>query len=241
LGRLARRLGFGNISLDLIAGLPHQTATSWLHTLQTAAHLEPEHISLYLFEIDAKSRLGREVLSSGTRYNASAVPSEDFMAEAYEVGREFLAREGYKQYEISNFAMPGYESRHNRKYWQLAPYVGLGAGAHSFDGQHRWANQTEPRLYEEMLAANRSPLAEIISLSPDEQLEEFFFLGLRQSEGVDLSLARQWWGADRLARRQERIDTLLTEGLLEHNGDWIRLTERAYLVSNEIFQEFVTA
>jgi oxygen-independent coproporphyrinogen-3 oxidase len=235
----ARSVGFDNISVDLVAGLPHQTPESWQRNLEAVLRLKPQHISLYLFEIDEKSRLGREVRQRGTRYHAPAVPSEDFMADAYEIGREFLGREGYIQYEISNFALPGYESRHNLKYWQLAPYVGLGAGAHSFDGMNRWANEGEARLYIDRLAGMRSPIAGVRKLSPKEQLEEFFFLGLRQVEGVSLDRARKQWGKNLVSRWQGRIETLTQDGLLTTAGDNIRLAETAYLVSNEIFQEFV--
>jgi oxygen-independent coproporphyrinogen-3 oxidase len=235
----ARSVGFENISVDLVSGLPHQTPESWQRNLEAVLRLKPQHISLYLFEIDEKSRLGREVRQRGTRYHAPAVPSEDFMADAYEIGREVLGREGYIQYEISNFALPGYESRHNLKYWQLAPYVGLGAGAHSFDGMNRWANEGEARLYIDRLAGMRSPIAGVRKLSPEEQLEEFFFLGLRQVEGVSLDRARKQWGKDLVSRWQGRIETLTQDGLLTTAGDNIRLAETTYLVSNEIFQEFV--
>jgi len=150
--RRARHAGFTNISLDLIAGLPFQTPQSWRDTLRTAAQLRPAHVSVYLFEIDEKSRLGREVLCHGSRYHADAVPDENFVIEAYDTAREFLKGEGYVQYEISHFALPGYESRHNLKYWELKSYVGLGAGAHSFDGERRWANETAPGVYTEKLA-----------------------------------------------------------------------------------------
>jgi oxygen-independent coproporphyrinogen-3 oxidase len=150
-----------------------------------------------------------------------------------------LGREGYIQYEISNFALSGYESRHNLKYWRLAPYAGLGAGAHSFDGMNRWANEDDAKLYIDKLAARRSPIAGVRKLSPEEQLEEFFFLGLRQVEGVSLELARKRWGKDLLSRWQGRIEALTQDGLLTMAGDNIRLAETAYLVSNEIFQEFV--
>ena len=235
----ARFVGFENISIDLVAGLPHQTAESWQRNLEAVLRLKPQHISLYLFEIDEKSRLGREVRQGGTRYHATAVPNEEFMADAYEIGREVLGREGYVQYEISNFALTGYESRHNLKYWQRAPYVGLGAGAHSFDGVNRWANEDDARLYIDRLAGMRSPIASVRKLSPEEQLEEFFFLGLRQVEGVSLDRARKQWGEDLVSRWQGRIETLTQDGLLTKAGDNIRLAETAYLVSNEIFQEFV--
>jgi len=235
----ARGVGFANISLDLVAGLPHQTAKTWRSNLEAVLRLAPQHISLYLFEIDDKSRLGREVLQSGTRYHAPGVPSEEFMADAYESGREVLGREGYVQYEISNFALPGYESRHNLKYWRLAPYVGLGAGAHSFDGINRWANEDDAKLYIDKLARMRSPIRGIRKLSPEEQVEEFFFLGLRLVKGVNLELAREQWGKDLLDRWQGRIETLTQKGLLAMAGDNFSLAENAYLVSNEVFQEFV--
>jgi len=237
--RSARSVGFRNINLDLVAGLPFQTYVSWRLTLEAALALRPQHISLYLFEIDEKSRLGKEVLQGGTRYSAPAVPGEAFMADAYCLGREALAGAGYRQYEISNFALPGCESQHNLKYWRLAPYLGLGAGGHSFDGAHRWANEQDAQLYMDKLEAAESPLTEVRKLSPPEQLEEFFFLGLRQVEGISLELARQRWGSDLLGRWRGKIDALTQGGLLTRSGDNIRLAETAYLVSNEVFQEFV--
>ncbi len=236
----AREAGITNLSLDVIAGLPHQSATSFHRTLEAAARLRPEHISLYLFEIDEKSRLGREVVHQGNRYDAEAVPDEQFMVDAYESGREFLAAEGYIQYEISNFALPSYESRHNRKYWRLAPYVGFGAGAHSFDGARRWANHVDARSYMTILGGAHSPIEDCHTLAPEEQVEEFFFLGLRQLEGVDLSWARERWGGRRIKPWEDKIQSLTQAGWLAWEGDRVRLCPHSCLVSNEIFQEFVT-
>ncbi|MBI1940431.1 MAG: radical SAM family heme chaperone HemW, partial [Acidobacteria bacterium] len=196
----ARRAGYANISLDLIAGLPHQAEASWLDTLRSTLDLAPDHVSVYIFEVDEKSRLGGEVLRHGNRYHAEAVPEEDFMAEAYNAARHHLAGAGYSHYEISNFALPGHESLHNRKYWQLAPYIGVGAGAHSFDGHRRWANVASPEIYADRLENGISPVAEMNLLSPTEQLEEFYFLGLRQRAGVEPELARRRWGATLAAR-----------------------------------------
>jgi oxygen-independent coproporphyrinogen-3 oxidase len=237
----ARQTGFTNISLDLIAGLPHQTEASLRSSLEVAVRLRPEHVSLYLFEIDEKSRLGREVVHGGNRYQAAAVPSEEFMADAYEYGRQFLSNEGYAQYEISNFALPGYESRHNRKYWQLEPYVGMGAGAHSFDGVRRWSNQVDARSYVARLDSGGSPIEEFRILSPEEQIEEFFFLGLRQMEGVDLAWARQRWGSEHIKPWEDKALSLAREDRLVREGDHVRLPRDSYVVSNEIFQEFVSA
>ena len=237
----ARQAGFTNVSLDLIAGLPHQTESSWLRSLSAAAELRPKHVSVYLFEVDEKSRLGAEVLRHGTRYHAATVPDDEFMAEAYETARRFLAKQGYVQYEISNFALPGFESRHNRKYWRLEPYVGLGAGAHSFDGVHRWANETAPEAYQARLASGQSALADVRVLSAEEQLEEFFFLGLRERAGVDLEMAGDRWGREWLSRWEPTIASLARAGWIERVGERIHLPERAYLVSNEIFQEFLAS
>jgi len=236
----ARQSGFPNISLDLIAGLPHQTEKSFRRSLETAVRLGPEHISLYLFEVDEKSRLGKEVVHGGNRYQAGAVPGDDFMADAYESACAFFASEGYNQYEISNFALPGHESRHNRKYWQLAPYLGLGAGAHSFDGTRRWSNQSNVQNYLAKLDVRQSCIEESHMLTTDEQVEEFFFLGLRQVEGVNMQLASERWGAEYLTRWTEKIQRLEDDGWLVSHDGWVRLTRPAYLVSNEIFQEFVS-
>ncbi|HMD99632.1 MAG TPA: radical SAM family heme chaperone HemW [Terriglobia bacterium] len=234
---LARAVGFDNISLDLIGGLPHQTQDSWQRSLRSALSLDPQHVSVYLFEVDEKSRLGREVIEHGRRYHADAVPDDDFMAWAYEKARETLRGAGYSQYEISNFARPGYESRHNLKYWELKPYLGLGAGSHSFDGVHRWANEVSPEIYAAKIGRGESPIAETRTLSVNEQLEEFFFLGLRQRRGVDLAVAVKRWGS--IARWSDKIARLEQEGWIERRDQSIHIPERAYLVSNEIFQEFL--
>ena len=237
----ARRAGFRNISLDLIGGLPYQTAESWQASLEATVALQPQHISVYLFEVDEKSRLGGEVLRHGLRYHAEAVPDDDFMATAYETARQVLLAHGYLQYEISNFALPGYVSHHNRKYWRLEPYVGLGAGAHSFDGEHRWANESVAEDYSAKLARGDSPIDELRRLTPAEQVEEFFFLGLRQREGVRVGQASEPWGSAALAPFEKVIDELVERGLLEKVDDRVPLTDHALLVSNEVFQEFLAA
>jgi len=237
--RHARNAGFDNISLDLIAGLPHQTKSSWPASLDAAISLRLEHLSIYLFEIDEKSRLGREVLAEGARYSAAAVPDDDFMADAYELARRILRGEGYVQYEISNFALPGRKSQHNQKYWRLQPYVGLGAGAHSFDGERRWANESLVEKYQARIEHSDPPICDARELRPEEQLEEFFFLGLRQSEGVELRDARQRWGETGLERWEPELRRLESEGWIERNSDRVALRESSYLTSNEIFQRFI--
>jgi oxygen-independent coproporphyrinogen III oxidase len=237
---LAREVGFQNISLDLIAGLPYQTISSWQSSLEEVVRLFPQHVSVYLFEADEHSRLGKEVIRQQSGYYAAAMPGDDFMAEAYERAREVLCGEGYAQYEISNFALPGYESRHNRKYWERQPYLGFGAGAHSFDGSRRWSNESEPAAYQARLGNGELPIAESHVLSSCESVEEFFFLGLRQARGVSLSLARERWGRPPLNWWEDRARQLEWEGLLTEKDGRLRLAENAYLISNEVFQRFLT-
>ncbi len=238
---LARKAGFQNISLDLIAGLPHQTEESFRRSLEATVTLRPEHVSLYLFEVDDKSRLGREVVHGGDRYHAAMVPSDEFVADAYEAACTFLTSQGYIQYEISNFALPGFESSHNRKYWQLAPYLGLGAGAHSFDGPRRWSNHVSVQSYLARLELGESPIDNLRTLASEEQVEEFFFLGLRQVQGVDLDLARARWGFESVKHWDEKINRLRREGWLVCHEGRVSLAPHAFLISNEIFQEFVSA
>jgi oxygen-independent coproporphyrinogen-3 oxidase len=235
----ARAAGFENINVDVIAGLPYQSEASWLRSLQHTLDLAPEHVSIYLFEIDEKSRLGSEILRHGERFHAPEVPDEDFMADAYQRAQEVLLGAGYVQYEISNFARPGFESHHNRKYWRLHPYLGIGAGAHSFDGCSRWSNVTSTDDYAARLAAEELPIEAWKPLEANEQIEEFFFLGLRQREGIDLGQALSRWGVRALDAWQPRLAALVQRGMLEAEGRSIRLATRAYLISNEVFQEFL--
>ena len=180
-------------------------------------------------------------MNHGVHYHADALPDEDFVADAYDRARKSLLEAGYIQYEISNYALPGYESRHNRKYWQLQPYLGLGAGAHSCDGQSRWENVTAVEEYESRLARDDSPICERHNLTTDEQIEEFFFLGLRQTSGVNLVEANDRWGGEHIARWTARLNSLERDGWLERCDGRVRLADRALLISNEIFQEFVSA
>ncbi len=235
----ARHSLFSNISIDIIVGLPYQTGISWQKSLKTLAQIRPEHVSVYIFEIDEKSRLGSEAMTHGTRFHASAIPDEDWVADAYEAACEFLQAEGYRQYEISNFAVPGFESKHNLKYWRLEPYIGLGAGAHSFEGERRWSNVTAPAPYESKLQSGATPIERVANLSADEQLEEFFYVGLRQARGVSLAQAEQRWGSAAVDRWRPTINDLTRQELLTQDAEQLCLTRAAYLVSNEVFQRFL--
>jgi oxygen-independent coproporphyrinogen-3 oxidase len=223
---LLRECGIKNINVDLIAGLSGQTEANWQESLDWVERLAPEHVSIYMLEVDDDSRLGRELKLGGVRYGAGDAPSEELTADLYEIAAERLAQMGIARYEISNFARPGLESRHNLKYWLLEPYIGFGADAHSFDGGKRWANPESP---EEYVTGPRPQDAGHAS-SP---LEERFFVGLRLMDGIRPEPA-EW------RHFREPIQRFLAAGLLETHGANLRLTSRGILLSNEVFQEFLT-
>jgi len=219
--------GITNINIDLIAGLPFQTESTWRASLDWIVRLDPPHVSVYMLEVDPDSRLGLEILGEGSRYGAKQAPSEDLTAALYETAVEYLAAHGIDRYEISNFAKPGFESLHNLKYWRLEPYVGFGSDAHSFDGRERWQNVEAAAEY----CAASDPRIETTASHPRE---EKFFVGLRLLQGVTPD-------ADDWSEHGVAIRRFLDAGLLEQSGAAIRLTNRGVLLSNEVFQEFLHA
>lgn len=227
---LLRAAGIRNFNIDLIAGLPGQTAASWRESLDHVERLEAPHVSVYMLEVDEDSRLGAEILRGGTRYGAAEAPDGDLAAELYEIAVERLAAAGIPRYEISNFARPGSESLHNLKYWTLAPYAGFGAGAHSYDGALRPRNVETPQEYVERIERGESACE---ATEPAHPAQERFFLGLRLRAGVRPA-------PDEWRRFEEPIARLAAEGLLETAGGVLRLTDRGVLLSNEVFREFVT-
>jgi oxygen-independent coproporphyrinogen-3 oxidase len=227
--RLLREAGIANFNVDLIAGLPGQTPDSWRESLDWVEKLEAPHVSVYMLEIDEDSRLGGEILRGGTRYGAGDTPPEEVVVELYETAVERLARMGLARYEISNFARPGFESRHNLKYWRLEPYAGFGADAHSFDTETRRQNVDSPQEY-----LSRFERGEPVSASaePARPEEEKFFVGLRLSGGIQPT--REEW-----RRFELPLQRFLDAGLVEIHGENLRLTGRGVLLSNEVFQEFI--
>ena len=232
---ILREAGIRNISFDLIAGLPYQTRESWRESLDELAALAPEHVSVYLLEIDEGSRLGKELLQGGGKYSAGAVPSEDEMAEFYEMAQEALEAAGYHHYEISNWAKPCFESKHNLKYWRREPYLGFGAGAHSFSGTERWANAHDAAAYVAAVQSGRLPVEQHERLTAESALEEELFLGLRQLDGIDVGRIEREYGVA-VARR---FDPLALAGLIEREGTSVRLAPGKLSVSNEVFVELM--
>ncbi len=232
---ILREAGIRNINFDLIAGLAHQTKESWRQSLEELAALAPEHVSVYLLEIDEGSRLGKELLQGGGKYSAGAVPSEDEMAEFYEMAQEALGAAGYHHYEISNWAKPGFESRHNLKYWRREPYLGFGAGAHSFSGTERWANAHDAAAYVTAVQSGRLPVEQHETLTAESALEEELFLGLRQLDGIDVARIERMYGVALAGR----FDPLALAGLVKRDGSVVRLAPEKLSVSNEVFVELM--
>jgi oxygen-independent coproporphyrinogen-3 oxidase len=230
-----RDAGFANIGLDLIAGLPYQTRESWEESVGQALQIRPEHVSIYMLEIDEGSRLGAESLAGGKRYSAGEIPADDSIADFYDSARARLAADGYEHYEISNWALPGMRSRHNSKYWQRLPYLGFGAGAHSFDGVKRWANFHDSARYVACIEQGASPREQIETVSSAQALEEELFLGLRQLDGVDLERIEREYHVD----LRNRIAPLAEQGLLQLSGARLRLAPDRLSVSNNVFVELL--
>jgi oxygen-independent coproporphyrinogen-3 oxidase len=232
---ILRDAGIRNISFDLIAGLPGQTRESWRASLDELAALSPEHVSIYLLEIDESSHLGAEVLRGGGKYGAGTIPSEDDMAEFYESAGVLLQRAGYRHYEISNWGKPGFESRHNLKYWKREPYLGFGAGAHSFSGRQRWANAHDAAAYVSAIESGRLPAEQLEAVTPESALEEELFLGLRQLDGIDVGRIERQYGV----AVAPRFDRLMSAGMVERHGNLVRLALDKLSVANEVFVELM--
>jgi len=233
-----RAAGISNINVDLIAGLPYQTRESWDRSLDELIATGVPHASVYMLEVDEDSRLGRELIAGGQKYHAHFVPDDDLTAEFYEIACERLNAASIEQYEISNFARVGFESRHNLKYWTRQPYLGFGMDAHSMlqsaGGAVRFSN---PDALEKYVAGAAQ---DCIAVSADAALQEAFFLGLRMNRGIDLALVAKEFGEDAVGGYSEAIAELLETGLIEQEGTVVRLSGRGRMISNEVFEKFIS-
>jgi oxygen-independent coproporphyrinogen III oxidase len=231
--------GVGEVGADLIAGLPYQTQESWRLSLEVATSIGLTHLSVYMLEVYEDSRLGREVIAGGQRFHAHATPADDLSAELYEMACEWLPQHGFAQYEISNFAAgaasdEAHQSRHNRKYWGRAPYLGFGLDAHSMllrgEGAVRFSNADELRKYELGCAGARA-----IDVGPVEALEETLFLGLRMNAGLSVAALRDAAPRGLFVAVEEAALELIRDGLIaECDGRW-QLTLRGRMLSNDVF------
>ena len=230
-----RDAGFGNVSFDLIAGLPGQTLAGWQRNIKQALDLAPEHLSFYLLEVHHGTPLAEHI-----RRGIQPQPDEDLAGVMYEWMLEQAAAAGYEHYEISNLCRPGFHSRHNVKYWTAAPYYGFGCSSHSYDGDtRRWSNHRDVLQYVELVESGASPVVEEQQLSQTDVRAEAVFLGMRMMQGVDLRRYRESFGVDLRDEHAEDLDRFCKAGLVELDGDLIRLTRTVALLSNEVFAAFV--
>jgi len=226
-----RAADFDNISFDLIAGLPGQAMIQWQENVERSLGLRPEHLSFYLLEVHANTPLAQHI-----ERGIQPKPDEDLAAEMYKWMLEQACDAGYEHYEISNLCLPGFESRHNTKYWQGNAYYGFGCSAHSFDGRTlRWSNERDVAAYVNAIENKQIPIAEQTQLSDNERRAEAVFLGMRLMKGVDTREYEQSFGVDLRVEHNEDLSRFYEAGLIEFDGDVLRLTRAGALMSNEVF------
>ena len=229
---LLRKAGYENVGFDLIAGLPRQTVADWKRNLKEALDLQPEHLSLYLLEISEGTPLAEQI-----RKGRQALPDEDLAAEMYEILIETVARKGFVQYEISNFALAGYESKHNSKYWTLDAVYSFGCSAHSFDGVNvRYSNERDTARYVALIEQEKSP---VVHRETIEAAAEFVYLGLRLTRGIDLKNYEARFGVNLTNKYAADLARLKDAELVEYDENVLKLTTKGTLFSNEVFEVFI--
>ncbi len=235
--RLARQAGYDNINLDLMYGLPGQSLAQWQETLRAALALRPDHLSLYALTLHEETPLTRQIACG-----VLPAPDDDMAAEMYTWARRELRAQGWLHYELSNWAARR-ESicRHNLTYWLDQPYLGIGAGAHSYVGRRRFWNVTQPDVYIQRITAGERPVAGAERLDAATEMAEMMMLGLRLIEGVSYRRFRQRFGCDLREIYATELDALARYGLIIIGTEWVRLTERGYLLGNEVFARFLPA
>lgn len=229
-----RSAGFKNISVDLIYGIPFYKSQipnpksqiqSWEYSLKKTLELSPEHISTYELTPEKDTPL-YEYIKSGRL----TMPEEGVISEMYYKGIDMLKAHGYVHYEISNLSKPEYECRHNLNYWNRGEYLGIGAGAHSFFSGKRTGNARDINHYIESINDNKIPAAEEHYITNEEALKEFIFLGMRKTDGIDLRLLPE----KKRVLMKKAVEHLASNGLVELCGNYLRLTRKGLLLSNEV-------
>jgi putative oxygen-independent coproporphyrinogen III oxidase len=230
----ARDAGFDNVSLDLMMWLPEQRVDQWLESVDAAIALAPEHLSLYLLEVYPNAPLKDDM----ARARWSQAPDED-AATMYEAAMERLESGGYEQYEISNVARPGRRSRHNIKYWSDGEWIGFGSGAHSTRAGVRSKNVSSTEEYVQRIQTGQLTAVDVRRMTPDEQLGDALFTGLRLNDGIDLEAIGRRYGVDIWARFGADLAPFLEAGCLSHEGPRLRLTRKGMLLANDVMAVFV--
>ncbi len=232
--KAARTAGFKNLNLDLMFGLPKQTINHWEQTLKRAVEVQTEHLSLYAMTLEAGTRFER--LYAGGKLD---LPEEDTELEMYEQSIERLSAAGYEHYEVSNFAKPGFRSRHNQVYWRNEEYLGFGPGAVSYLDGTRWKKERLPARYIAKVRASQELTVESEALDVDGQLGETMMLGLRLIDGISLARIRDRFQIEPLQKFAAPLANLSNQGLLKLDGDVLRLTHRGLLIANTVLAEFI--
>ncbi len=232
--RLSRNAGFINISLDLIYGLPGQTVEDWSADLKRAMELGPEHISTYNLIIEKNTEFGR-------LYGAGELelPPEEDQRNMYDLLCDILSRAGYRRYEISNFCRKGFESRHNLKYWTGKPYLGLGPSAVSFDGKQRIKNEANLSEYTENLKKGLEPPGDTEEIDREKAMEERIMMGLRLASGLSLVGLKNDFDYDLLKEKGATIQNLISQGLIDSDGETIRLTSKSLFISDAVMLQLI--
>jgi oxygen-independent coproporphyrinogen-3 oxidase len=232
--KLAQAAGFHNINADIIFGIPGQTMDNWKETLNAVLDLNVTHISAYSLIIEEGTRLGT------MQENDELSPVNDELdREMYHYACEFLKQNGFIHYELSNFAKPGYECRHNLIYWKCNDYLGVGAGAHSYIDDYRFSNKYQVDKYIECLFNQEKPIKDKVFTADDDKMSEYMFLGLRLVQGISGSAFKSIFHQDMFQRYDKSFKMLTSKGLLEMNEDNVRLTKLGLDLANQVFMEFV--
>lgn len=230
----AKKIGFNNISVDLIYSLPGQTLEDFKDTLKTAFSLDIQHYSGYSLIIEPKT-----VFYNLMRKGKLPTPGEDVEASMYGVLMEEMTSHGFQQYEISNFAKPGFKSRHNLTYWNNEQYFGFGAGSHGYIAGNRYSNYGPLKKYMQPLEQGEFPIMHEQKVSLVEQMEEELFLGLRKNQGVSLTSFEKKYNNTVLQLFEKEIKGLLDRGLIKIQGEYLKLTDKGRFLGNEVFQSFI--
>jgi len=231
---LAKKIGFQNISIDLMYGLPGQTMAQWKDSLEKAFALNLSHFSAYSLIVEPKTIFYNQYAKGKLH-----LPTEDLEADMYDVLMQQMELHGLQQYEISNFAKPGYHSEHNKIYWDNDEYAGFGAGAHGYLAGVRYSNHGPLKKYMETVLAGELPIVHEHEVSQAEKREEQMFLGLRKTEGVKHKIYEEKLNAPIAAHYNSVLKELVSKGLLEHDDVGVRLTRKGRFVGNEVFQQFL--
>jgi oxygen-independent coproporphyrinogen III oxidase len=228
----AQEAGFKNISVDLIFNLPGQTKGIWTNNLEIAASLPVQHISAYSLILEKGTILNKMVLDGKVQ-----IQEDDYDADLYEITIDYLEQKGFIQYEVSNFAKPGFECLHNNAYWRYKNYLGLGTSAHSFINNKRWWNYSSLKMYKAQIEAKGSAQANYEIITPVENIEEYIMLALR-SYGIELADLEKRFGREWQNKNKEYLQLLNENNLVIIKNDWIKLTKRGYAICDEIISKF---